>query len=207
MCIRDSFKRSDISTNFQLDQFGDVITALNTTDGVYQGTGYTAGTYNNVPFINKLGVGSGATGNITVTNVLDSATLVQNNKFGDARTLIDNNAAVIADIAVGLMNKYGTPTDNKVADAANLILMNKDFIAREAVDRMHLDIPYVVPNKRHFDAYNLIMANKDFIVWEAYYLFKTIDYPGYTHAQGYTCLLYTSPSPRDATLSRMPSSA
>ena len=32
------FKRSDISTNFQLDQFGDVITSLNTTDGVYQGT-------------------------------------------------------------------------------------------------------------------------------------------------------------------------
>ena len=26
-------------------------------------------------------------------------------------------------------------------------------------------------------------------------------------AQAYTCLLYTSPSPRDATLSRMPSSA
>ena len=25
--------------------------------------------------------------------------------------------------------------------------------------------------------------------------------------KGYTCLLYTSPSPRDATLSRMPSSA
>ena len=25
--------------------------------------------------------------------------------------------------------------------------------------------------------------------------------------RGYTCLLYTSPSPRDATLSRMPSSA
>ena len=27
------------------------------------------------------------------------------------------------------------------------------------------------------------------------------------HSRGYTCLLYTSPSPRDATLSRMPSSA
>ena len=180
------FKRSDISTNFQLDQFGDVITSLNTTDGVYQGTGYTAGTYNNVPFVNKLGVGTGATGNIIVTNVLDSATIVQNNKFGDARTLIDNNAGIIADIAVGLMNEFGTPTDNKVADAANLILMNKDFISREAVDRMHLDIPYTISSKRHFDAYNLIMANKDFIVWEAYYLFKTIDYPGYTHAQGYT---------------------
>ena len=180
------FRRSDISTNFQLDQFGDVITALNTTDGIYQGTGYTAGTYNNVPFTNKLSDGSGATGNIVVTNVLDSASIVQDNKFGDARTLIDNNAGIIADIAVGLMNEFGTPTDNKVADAANLILMNKDFIAREAVDRMHLDIPYTIANKRHFDAYNLIMANKDFLVWEAYYLFKTIDYPGYTHAQGYT---------------------
>ncbi len=180
------FKRSDISTNFQLDQFGDVITALNTTDGIYQGTGYTAGTYNNVPFTNKLSDGSGATGNIVVTNVLDSAAFVTNNKYGDARTLIDNNKGIIADIAVGLMNKYGTPTDNKVADAANLILMNKDFISREAVDRMHADIPYTISSKRHFDAYNLIMANKDFIVWEAYYLFKTIDYPGYTHAQGYT---------------------
>ena len=27
------------------------------------------------------------------------------------------------------------------------------------------------------------------------------------HGKDYTCLLYTSPSPRDATLSRMPSSA
>ena len=27
------------------------------------------------------------------------------------------------------------------------------------------------------------------------------------YAEGYSCLLYTSPSPRDATLSRMPSSA
>ena len=77
------FKRSDISTNFQLDQFGDVITALNTTDGVYQGTGYTAGTYNNVPFTNKLSDGSGATGNITVTNVLDSATFTTDNKYAD----------------------------------------------------------------------------------------------------------------------------
>ena len=30
---------------------------------------------------------------------------------------------------------------------------------------------------------------------------------GFTNSTPYTCLLYTSPSPRDATLSRMPSSA
>ena len=32
-------------------------------------------------------------------------------------------------------------------------------------------------------------------------------YKGYGVQQNYDCLLYTSPSPRDATLSRMPSSA
>ena len=33
------------------------------------------------------------------------------------------------------------------------------------------------------------------------------DYDWYTVKAAYICLLYTSPSPRDATLSRMPSSA
>ena len=32
-------------------------------------------------------------------------------------------------------------------------------------------------------------------------------YPSYCSVQAISCLLYTSPSPRDATLSRMPSSA
>ena len=36
---------------------------------------------------------------------------------------------------------------------------------------------------------------------------KQYHLPGTNGARGYTCLLYTSPSPRDATLSRMPSSA
>ena len=181
------YKRNDISTNFQLDQFGDVISSLNTTDGLYQGSGYTAGTYNGVSLINKRGnTGTGATGNVVVTNVLDSATHNTNNQYADARVLIDNNAEVIADVAVGLLNNYGTPTDNRVSDGANLILMNKDFIAKEAVDRMHADIPYVIPNKRSFDAYNLIQGNREFLAWEAYHLFSTIDYPGYNHAQGYT---------------------
>ena len=36
---------------------------------------------------------------------------------------------------------------------------------------------------------------------------KLIEYKNYIQALPYFCLLYTSPSPRDATLSRMPSSA
>ena len=36
---------------------------------------------------------------------------------------------------------------------------------------------------------------------------KSVESDGYDSVQVTTCLLYTSPSPRDATLSRMPSSA
>ena len=36
---------------------------------------------------------------------------------------------------------------------------------------------------------------------------KTGGCAGMSYVMEYTCLLYTSPSPRDATLSRMPSSA
>ena len=37
--------------------------------------------------------------------------------------------------------------------------------------------------------------------------FKAYAKPAFEDGHGWTCLLYTSPSPRDATLSRMPSSA
>ena len=37
--------------------------------------------------------------------------------------------------------------------------------------------------------------------------FLRFDYSGHGVSKGRFCLLYTSPSPRDATLSRMPSSA
>ena len=43
--------------------------------------------------------------------------------------------------------------------------------------------------------------------WERHWDFaeQLLDEPAFDHVR--TCLLYTSPSPRDATLSRMPSSA
>ena len=186
-CIIMYYKRSNIATNFQLDQFGDVITGLNTGDGLYQGSGYTPGTYNGVAFTNKRGnTGSGATGNIVVTNVLDRATHNTNNQYADARILIDSNAEIIADIAVGLLNKYGIATDNRVADGANLILMNKEIIAKEAVERMHADIPYTIASSRELDAYNLLQGNREFLAEEAYNRFSTVDFPNYVHSQGYT---------------------
>ena len=44
----------------------------------------------------------------------------------------------------------------------------------------------------------------DFFKWA---LILSFAVPPYIYAYSLTCLLYTSPSPRDATLSRMPSSA
>ena len=185
VCIIMYYQRADISGNFQLDVFGDVITSLNTTDGIYQGSGYTAGVYNAVPLINKRGnTGSGATADITITNVLDTATNVTADRFGDARVLINNNAVLIADVAVGLMNKFGTPVANRFADAATLITTNKNFIANEAVERMLLDIPYEVQSNRHFDAYNTILANKNLLAHEAYHLMSTVDFPGFTTPTG-----------------------
>ena len=175
------FKRSNISSNFQLDIFGDVIQSLNTTDGIYQGSGYTAGSYTGVPLINKRGnTGTGATADITVTNVLDSATHVTADRFGDARVLINNNASIIADVAVGLMNRFGTPVANRFADAATLITDNTNLIANEAVERMLLDIPYEVQSSRHFDAYNTLQANRQLLANEAVHLMSTVDYPSFS---------------------------
>ena len=38
-------------------------------------------------------------------------------------------------------------------------------------------------------------------------IYSGLDIVHFAHGELYICLLYTSPSPRDATLSRMPSSA
>ena len=58
---------------------------------------------------------------------------------------------------------------------------------------------------------NGIIRGKRLDVSEAETLFsKGVNFPAATHlldSSGNVCLLYTSPSPRDATLSRMPSSA
>ena len=99
------------------------------------------GTYNGVNLVNKRGnTGTGATADIVITDVLDTASHVSADRFGDARVLINNNASIIADIAVGLMNRFGTPVANRFADAATLITGNTNLIANER--RAHdADIP------------------------------------------------------------------
>ena len=63
-------------------------------------------------------------------------------------------------------------------------------------------VPVVVSLVRSFDALEAGMKKGDFDLVMA----RPSDYPG-RGVRDYGCLLYTSPSPRDGLLSRMPSSA
>ena len=94
--------------------------------------------------------------------------------------------------------------------------------ATELIDDIHSGGPFAYPSNdgRHFGNYEQILPEED----SDYYREYTVETPGVNHRGArrivtgggtetdpdvwyYTCLLYTSPSPRDATLSRMPSSA
>ena len=58
------------------------------------------------------------------------------------------------------------------------------------------------------DSTHQIMPNGDSLNFNLFYTDWIFDcFSGYFEKQGITCLLYTSPSPRDDTLSRMPSTA
>ena len=69
------------------------------------------------------------------------------------------------------------------------------------------------PDIKEPPMYQVVLLNDDFTPMEfVVYILQSIF--GYEHERStqimlavHTCLLYTSPSPRDATLSRMPSSA
>ena len=69
--------------------------------------------------------------------------------------------------------------------------------------------------KKSFDYASAKKGNRQFVYFEASNYKTEVYFNGRklgTHVGGFTpfnydCLLYTSPSPRDATLSRMPSSA
>ena len=69
---------------------------------------------------------------------------------------------------------------------------------------------------KHLSAKDLILLNGDLgagkttltqFIGKALGVKRTINSPTFNIIKSYTCLLYTSPSPRDRTRSRMPSSA
>ena len=66
--------------------------------------------------------------------------------------------------------------------------------------------PLNFSQKKHMPVYASQRVQAD-LTKRFSYIFEAEPYPGAPRVELHTCLLYTSPSPRDATLSRMPSSA
>ena len=89
------------------------------------------------------------------------------------------------------MAQYGTLFNNATATAGSTLMTHSAEWTGRYTSDLHGDMPY---NER---LYNAEMPSQDTV-------FTDFLQRGYNV---YVCLLYTSPSPRDATLSRMPSSA
>ena len=67
------YDRQSYASSFQLDQIGD---ELKTFGAITPGSGYSDGTYTNIPLKNNLGSGTGGTADITVTNGSVSAVVL-----------------------------------------------------------------------------------------------------------------------------------
>ena len=93
---------------------------------------------------------------------------------------------------------------DRFIDAANIIERNTRFIAEQAVHEMLVQYPSL-HNTDWVSGIGPFTPAAGSMTYDAATGVITYDH-GSAHGLT-TCLLYTSPSPRDATLSRMPSSA
>ena len=91
------YDRQSYTSSFQLDQIGDELKAFDVANGLTPGSGYSDGTYTNIPLKNNLGSGTGATADITVTN--GSVSNVVLNNAGNGYT--SNDVLGISDPRVG----------------------------------------------------------------------------------------------------------
>ena len=96
------YDRLSYSSSFQLDTLGDEIKTFDVASGLTSGNGYTNGIYTNVPLKNRLGSGSGATADITVTT--NKVTNVVLNTAGNGYT--ENDVLGLSDIGEQLTNNY-----------------------------------------------------------------------------------------------------
>ena len=93
------YDRASYTGSFQLDQIGDEI---KTFGAITPGSGYSNGTYINVPLKNNLGSGSGATADITVSG--NKVTNVVLNQAGNGYT--DQDVLGLSDVGEQLTNNY-----------------------------------------------------------------------------------------------------
>ena len=122
----------------------------------------------------------------------------------DSKSYIKVNAAVMGQRVVvsdDTINIEGEQTILNFDDYTNNRISLTAFYKRTFSPKMNMKVGGLVSNL----GYQFILREWDF---ETQQQNEIINNDGRTLlAQPYVCLLYTSPSPRDATLSRMPSSA
>ena len=114
------YDRQTYSGSFQLDQIGDELKAFDVTNGLTPGSGYSDGTYTNVPLKNNLGSGTGGTADITVTN--GSVSNVVLNAAGNGYT--SNDVLGISDARVGeQLVKHFIPTNGTYDPATGSMVL------------------------------------------------------------------------------------
>ena len=105
--------------------------------------------------------------------------------------------------------KFNTSEQIKTADELFDMVDKYDIeSALEEGGKSTADLFNILEPDNHFP-HNL-EVNAKYVVWlrqKMMYLRTAWRYDGYPHYISNSCLLYTSPSPRDGLLSRMPSSA
>ena len=83
----------------------------------------------------------------------------------------------------------------------------KDLAYLDPEDVVYLLLHRDLPNAEQRDAFKVDLQQRAGIPSHVFDILKQLPADAHPMEWFYTCLLYTSPSPRDATLSRMPSSA
>jgi len=96
------YDRASYTSSFQLDQIGDEIKTFDVANGLTGGYGYTDGTYTGVPLKNRLGSGSGATADITVSG--QKVTNVVLNQAGNGYT--QDDVLGLSEVGSSLTNNY-----------------------------------------------------------------------------------------------------
>ena len=113
------YDRQSYASSFQLDTIGDEIKTFDVANGLTPGSGYSNGTYTNIPLKNRLGSGSGATADITVAG--NEVTNVVLNQAGNGYT--EDDVLGLSEIGEQLTTNY-VPSTATYTPASGLLVLD-----------------------------------------------------------------------------------
>ena len=184
---------------------GGLLTGTTSGEIANPGIGYSANVNPDlINLFNITGNGSGATAQVT-TNANGEVTQINIINVGEGYSSGDLLGITTASIQKGTGAIFAV---NNIGVTSTLYLTNvqgEHFPTGARLERFVTD----------YDTSSKIQGSTNFVVEDSLTLderfdgnvMKIVQYNHAHHGANNDCLLYTSPSPRDATLSRMPSSA